>query len=381
MRPCQTGIASRAFAGAFAALLVAAALAPQTYAGARVYDTEDFVVELGLRMQPRLVFSKIARSGVNEERRDFMIRRARIKADGHMLQVKYGLEIRLDGTGTIEGLALAAPVAGVENAWLQFPVLSNGALDIRTGLYDQPFSRDRLTSDSKTLAVDRGLVSGRPAALGMADNSIGVDVRGKLQGGRFLYVGGIYDNITIKGPFQPDPMLVGRIDLNLGSSKDLYHDAHFGDDKWYSLGLNGSYQNAIEDSLNATPGNPGSVVGGGRNMAVGVDGMIDVPFGPGRLFAMAEFNNIQQRMPGETQKLDTRVWGSGIGYPILDQTLQPNFRFDQAVGDDGSEQNEASIGINYYKRGHNLKIQSDVVLLAGSGQSLDRFRLQAQIDF
>jgi hypothetical protein len=174
---------------------------------------------------------------------------------------------------------------------------------------------------------------------------------------------------------------VGRIDLNLGSSKDLYHDAHFGDDKWYSLGLNGSYQNAIEDSLNATPGNPGSVVGGGRNMAVGVDGMIDVPFGPGRLFAMAEFNNIQRRMPGETQKLDTRVWGSGIGYLILDQTLQPNFRFDQAVDDDGSEQNEASIGINYYKRGHNLKIQSDVVLLAGSGQSLDRFRLQAQIDF
>ena len=369
------------------ALLVAGSLAPTAHAGARIYDTEDFVVEIGLRMQPRLQFTDATGFGDDGKRRDFMIRRARPKANGHMMGVKYGLEWRLDGTGLVSGLVLNAPIAGVENAWLQFPVLDDGALEIRTGLYDQPYSRDRLTSDSKQLAVDRGLVSGVPAALGLADNAIGVDVRGKLKKGRIFYVGGVYDNRTIRGPFQQDPMFVGRVDLNLGSSKNVYHSAHFGDDKWYSLGLNGSYQNSIQDSVQAPGGGAITVEGGGRNTAVGVDGMIDVPVGPGRVFAMAEFNNIQQRKPGSTAKLDARVWGAGVGYLFWDQRLQPNFRFDQVINDDGivtttgGEVNEATVGINWYKRGHNLKVQADVAFLASTGKSFDRFRMQAQIDF
>jgi hypothetical protein len=369
--------ASRVLSGACVALLFAMALASQSYAGARVYDSEDFTLELGLRMQPQLRISKFSGFGDdNSRQRDFMIRRARIKANGKMMGATYSLEWRLDATGLISGLILTAPIAGVENAWLQFPLLKGGGLDIRAGLYDQPYSRDRLTSDSKTLAVDRGLVSSVPAILGLADNAIGVDLRGKFQKGRYGYVAGVYDNRTIPGRFQPDPMFVGRVDVNLGSSKNVYRDAHFGDDSWYSLGLNGSYQNAIEDTTDT-----GAVVSGGRNTAVGVDGMIDVPLGPGRLFAMAEFNNIQQRNPGTTALIDTRVWGTGIGYLFWDQRLQPIVRFDQVFEDDGGEINQTHIGANYYRRGHNLKVQGDVVLIAGNGESFDRFRLQAQIDF
>ena len=376
----QDRIASRAFAGAFVALLIAASFVPQSHAGARVYDTEDFVVEIGLKMQSRLQFSSIEKSGTTENRRDFMVRRARIKANGHMMKVTYGLEWRLDGTGLIAGVATPTPIAGVENAWLQFPVLANGALEIRTGLYDQPYSRDRLTSDSKQLAVDRGLASNVPAALGLADNAIGVDARGKLRGGHFMYAAGVFDNRTIQGPYQPDPMFVGRVDLNLGSSKDLYHSAHFGDDKWYSLGVNGGYQNAIEGAVETSPGVM-EVLGGGRNTVVGVDGMVDVPLGPGRVYAMTEYNNIQQRLPGTTAKLDSRVWGAGVGYLFWDQRLQPVFRFDQLINDDRSEVNETMVGINWYKKGHSLKVQTDVAFLAGSGDSFDRFRMQAQIDF
>jgi hypothetical protein len=375
MKKLQWGVAPGVLALALLTLTATGLWAPRADAGARVYDTEDFVVEIGLRMQPRLVVGQYTGFGDDGKwQRDFMIRRARIKANGHITKVKYGLEWRLDATGAISGLVLTAPIAGVENAWLQFPIIEG--LEIRTGLYDQPYSRDRLTSDSKQLAVDRSLVSNVPAVLGMADNAIGVDARGSLKKGRFMYAAGVFDNRTIPGRFQPDPMFVGRVDINFGSSSSLYHSAHFGDDKWYSLGLNGSYQNAIEDTTDT-----GALVGGGRNMAVGVDGMIDVPLGPGRVYAMAEFNNIQQRLPGTTAKLDNRVWGAGVGYLFWQQRLQPIVRFDQWNKDDGSEVNQTQLGANWYRRGHNLKIQGDLSLTGSTGKAIDLYRLQAQIDF
>ena len=76
-------------------------------AGVKVFDSADQTLERGLRLPPRIEFERVAASGGGTEgQRDFLIRPAR--------------------------------------------------------LYDQPFSRDRPTSDSKQRTVGRGEVSNFP---------------------------------------------------------------------------------------------------------------------------------------------------------------------------------------------------------------------------
>lgn len=344
-------------------------------AGAKVVDQEDFSLELGLRMQPRFLFLQIPSSnGGREWERTFLVRRTRWKANGKMLSAIYNFEWRLDGTGVVSGVATPAPIGGVENAWLQFP-LRGPELQVRMGLYDQPFSRDRLTSDSKQLAVDRGAVSNVPAALGMADNAIGFDLRGDLKGGRYSYAVGLFDNRTIRATLQNVPMVVGRVDVNLGSTSNLYRDTQFGDDSWYSVGVNGIYHGALEDTTGADDG---------LRAAAGIDGVIDIPLGPGRLFAKGEANTIRIEAPRSDVRLDTTLFMAGVGYLFWNQRLQPIVRFDQVRLDDdqgGKVTNITHAGVNFYQKGHNLKFQADVRFESGTGEAVEEGRFQAQIDF
>ncbi len=130
------------------------ALPATTFAGVKVFDSPDHTLEVGMRLQPRMEYetSVLAPFGT-DGRRDFLVRRARLKANGKMQNASFGFEWKIDGTDQ----SGATPSGAVENAWVQF-ALRGSAVELKAGLYDQPFSRDRLTSDSRQLAVDRGEV-------------------------------------------------------------------------------------------------------------------------------------------------------------------------------------------------------------------------------
>jgi len=372
---------------AIAAALTAVALVAPAQAGVKVFDSDDVTMTLGLRLQPRVVVARglEAFGGTQEWQRDFMVRRSRVKIDGKVMGVAYGLEWRLDGTGLNSGIAEPAPISGLENGWLQWP-LRGPELQIKAGLYDQPFSRDRLTSDSKQMVVDRSLVSGVPNAIGLADNAIGVDLRGDIQGGRYTYVAGVYDNRTIPSPLQNGmPMLVGRVDFNFGETGSVYHDAHFGDGKWYCIGVNGNYQGKLKEYVDPDDPSMGLAGDDGKNSAFGVDGMVDVPAGAGRFFGRAEFNSVSREAAGPgSSSITTNVWMAGVGYLVWQQRLQPTLRIDQIIEDDkvgGTKTNITYLGVNYYKKGHNLKFQADVAFASGTGDSFDGGRAQLQVDF
>lgn len=337
-----------------------------------VVDTDDFSMELGLRLQPRMEIEWIP-GAANDVQRDFLVRRARLKAAGKMKGAKYGFEWKVDQTDRASATTVSTiPTAAVENAWIQYPL--SGNVELKAGLYDAPFSRDLLTSDSKHLAVDRGAVSAVPSALGLVDNVVGLEVVGKVREGRAQYMVGAFDNRTIPGGFQDVPMVAGRLDLNFGSTKDVFQDAHFGEDSWYSVGVNGSYQGSIEDASGADDGS---------NAAIGVDGMIDVPMGGGRFFARAEANNISTEPPPGGGSIETTVWMIGAGY-LIGQRFQPFLRFDEIHLDDavgGATTDITYVGANFYQNGHGLKIQGDLRFQSGTGESLDGARLQSQIDF
>jgi hypothetical protein len=373
-RVSRTGL----LASAGAVLVLAGhALSPRPVAGAAtVVDTDEFSLAVGMRLQPRVVVARgLSPLGANEWQRDFLVRRSRLKLSGDVMSVLYSFEWRLDGTGLNSGIAEPAPISGLENGWIEWP-LAGPEFAVRAGLYDSPNSRDRLTSDSRQLVVDRGLVSDVPNAFGLVDNAIGFDVRGKVNGGRFMYAVGAFDNRTIPAPLQNgSPMFVGRVDVNLGSTKDVYQDAHFGDDSWYSVAANFNFQGSLEDTSGAKDG---------QNSLFGVDGMVDVPAGPGRLFGRAEFNSMAREAPGSGNSIRTNIWMAGAGYLVWNQRLQPTLRFDQVLEDDkvgGRKRNHTFLGLNYYKQGHGLKLQGDLLFASGTGDEVDGGRVQAQVDF
>jgi hypothetical protein len=353
-----------------AAVAVLALTPDAVFAGYDIYEKDDQKLEIGMRLQPRMEYSRTAASGGGTEwLRDYMIRRARLKLNGKMQGVSFGFEWKIDGTDQ-NGVT---PTAAVENAWMEYPL--NKSLAVRAGLYDAPFSRDLLTSDSKQLAVDRGAVSAVPSTFGLVDNVVGFDLRGKTKSGRAQYVVGLYDNRTIPARRQDIPMLIGRVDLNLGSTKDIYQDAHFGTDKWYCLGINGQVQSSIDG--------PGFTADSTSNEAAGVDGMIDVPMGRGRFFARGEINAIRQVVMGPAADRNSTIWMLGGGY-LVKEKLQPFVRFDRIQGDTpigGTPRDITYAGANFYQKKHNLKLQGDLQFVSGTGQSLDGGRLQAQIDF
>ena len=94
-------------------VLAAVSMLPATaFAGAKVYEKDDFTLELGMRIQARMEYSRIpAVAGGTEWLRDYMIRRARLKANGKIQGCTYGLEWKIDGTDQ-NG---ATPAAAVEN--------------------------------------------------------------------------------------------------------------------------------------------------------------------------------------------------------------------------------------------------------------------------
>lgn len=342
-----------------------------------VFEEEGFSLGIGLRLQPRIELEReLGRDGA-EWRRDFLVRRSRLSAFGKMQNVGYKLEWKIDGVDQVSSgspLAVGAnPNATVENAYLQYPLGST--VEIRAGLYDVPYSRDRLTSDSQQLAVDRGAVSNVPNVLGLVDNGVGFHLLGKAAEGRAEYAVGLFDNRTLPTRLQDIPMLVGRLDLNFGSTKDIFTDAHFGDEKWYSLGVNGSFQGSLED----TSGNDK-----GSYSAVGADGMIDVPMGANRLFLRSEVNSISVKPPVGGDATTTVVWMGAAGILLMDQRLQPMIRYDQVRLDDsvgGATQNITYAGGTFFQKKHNLKIQADVRFESGTTEAVDGGRLQAQINY
>ena len=360
-------------------------LVPATaLAGLKVYEKDDVSLEFGMRLQPRAEYARYPLGNTTDGQRDFMIRRARLKANGKMQGVSFGFEWKIDNTDFTNPAtgALSSGSAAVENAWLQYPM--SKTLSARAGLYDQPFSRDRLTSDSRQLAVDRSIVSDVLAAAGLADNVVGLQLMGNMKGGHTQYAVGIFDNVSIPGRLQDLPMVVGRLDLNFGSTKDVFQDCHFGADKWYSIGVNGSYHSSLE--------NTAGTADDGSNQAVGIDGMMDVPLGKGRVFVRGEVNAVRRDQPGNTFEDNVTMRMIGAGFLAFKERLQPFIRFDQVRGDvalinssvpyiGGVDRDITYVGANLYQKGHSLKIQGDVRFQSGTGDSVDGARLQAQIDF
>lgn len=337
----------------------------------------DLTFKPGLRIQPRFIHDD--GNGNN----DFFLRRFRLKGSGSAYGVaKYGVELREDN----EERFFAAPNARVENAWLDFKTASD-SIFLRAGVYDLPFSRDALTSDSKILFMDRSLIMTQLALVGMADNTDGLMLHGRPDGGRYEYAFGVFDSsaferVGVDGVRDSDHLMpAGRFVWSLwdpSKPPDGYGDyqaSYLGKGQRFEIGTNAAHLSHAIDGpveLDIT--------------AWGVDCFVN----SGCYTFQAEYDQIIGNVAGGPD-IDSDGWYAQFGY-MLEPRAEFAVRYetlDPLIGDTLSW---TRVGFNFYIREHNLKIQTDYCFRSGNnlaeplpfglGQfDEDVVELQLQLDF
>jgi phosphate-selective porin len=227
------------------------------------------------------------------------------------------------------------------------------------GLYDLPFSRDALTSDSKLLFMDRSLIKDELTRYGYADNTVGLMLHGRPHCGRYEWMIGVFDNIEFE-EFSNDParhsdqlMPAGRFVVNLLDPAEPpqgyadYKASYLGKGHRLALGINGAVLNeAIEDDENSDV------------FAWGVD----VFYNYGRWVAQAEYDWLAQDFFGEVDDdVQPEGWYAQAGY-MLTACWELAGRYQVLDPDTNTFQDQlrwTSIGLNYYIWDHNLKIQTE----------------------
>jgi len=68
----------------------------------------------------------------------------------------------------------------------------NQAGSFQTGLFDDVFSRNALTSDSKLLLMDRSKIKDELTVIGITDNTVGILFHGRPYDGHLSYGFGVF---------------------------------------------------------------------------------------------------------------------------------------------------------------------------------------------
>jgi hypothetical protein len=337
--------------------------------------TDGITFKPGFRVQGRYSYSEMSDH-------TFQIKRFRLKGSGELFGIaKYGAELKIDGTGTRPiNSDSPAPGAGVENAWVEFTKLQD--VKARFGLYDIPFSRSNLTSDSKLLFMDRSLIRGLLSSVGLSDNTIGALFHGRPFGGRFEYATGVFQNDN----FGTIPTWSGRIVANLldppkqGGYGD-YRGSYIGNGRRLAISANGAYTPSVGTGLEEFD-----------LYAIGSDLFFNM--GPFTLQMEFDWYKKDMRTGPAIVTLGGYVQGGLLLGPLFDRwesapsildSIELAARYQDV---DDEDVNEArlrwtSVGLNYYIRSHNLKVQMDYTWKnpTPTVDENDLFQLQLQLDF
>jgi hypothetical protein len=323
----------------------------------------------GMRLQSRYVYDD------QNGNHSVYVARLRLKAKGGLFgRAQYGTEIKIDNLGRAE----TDPRAELENAWLEMPVSPD--LAIRAGLYDVPFSRNALTSDSRLLFVDRSLIKDALTRLGLADNTIGLMGHGRPLKGRLEYAAGIFNNLQFKrvgtsATKQSDSLMkAGRIAFNFldpakrGGYAD-YQSSYLGQGRRLSLGahaarLRDAREGANEFNLSAWG--------------------LDLFFNRGPLTLEAEYGRFREDMLGATPALLGDGWFAQAGYLLPFFPFELIARHQQLDPDHNLSDNRlrwTSLGGNIYIRDHYLKLQTEYTFRRGQVNARQKGLVQVQLQF
>lgn len=281
-----------------------------------------------------------------------LVRRARLTVKSSFQEnFEFTLQPDFGNNGIAGNTAYRGGLADAYVAWNKYE-----AATVQLGQFKTPFGYEQLTSDSKTLTVERSL----PNDLLTVSRQIGVGVLGTVLDKRVTYSAGAFNgNGVNNGNNDNDQfMYAGRATATAWS--------HGGDK--LTIGANGFWSN-----------DAGTFTGHRTGRAV------DAQLTLGRFDFQAEHLSVlQNRLAGADTTADG--WYGLVGYFIIPKTLQALVRYetyDANVRLAGQQSKSWVFGGNYFLKGDDLKFTFNYVLgdPAGPASHVNRFMSRLQVVF
>ena len=321
------------------------------------------VLAVGGLLQMQADFGDRGDARWNDDNDRFYLRRARLNATGKFLE-EFDFRLELDLAGSLSNSAgLRAQMTDGYINWNRFP-----AANVRAGQFKTPFGFDQLYSDPRLVTIERSLANDRLTL----SRQIGVQVGGDLFDKNLSYAVGAFNGNSVNNNFNDNDkfLWVGRLAGVLwqhGSGDQLVRwsaggDAFRSDDTGLSQPAEFRF-----DSTPATADRDNLF--SGHRTGKGLDTQLQA----GRLEVWIEALGVRwepiSRRP--RAEIDSRGWYAQGSWYLVPQRLQVMAKiekFDPDTDASNDDTSTATLGLNWYLKGHDLKLMADYLRVDAAGR-------------
>lgn len=293
----------------------------------------------------------------------FYLRRARLNGSGKFME-DFTFRVELDLFGTLsETAGLRAQLVDGFLNWSRYEFAM-----LRLGQFKTPFGYEQLYFDAALPTIERSLANDRLTL----SRQIGGQLAGDFFAKRLSYALGAFNGNNVNNNFNDNNefLYVGRLAGAPWQGKLFDKDA-----KW-TLGANAYYSEdasitgqPAEFGFDSTPGTPGADnIFAGERTGVG----FDTQFHLGEFELWLEYLRARLRPASgiPSGSFDSDGFYVQASYYVVPQKLQFVFKYDTFDPDRGIAGNSTdtwTVGVNYYIRGNDLKLQLDYLLVDAAG--------------
>jgi phosphate-selective porin OprO and OprP len=334
-------------------------LGPETK-GVAIKAGEDVFLAVRIRLQPRFDAGDLigSRDGSSyDTETDFYLRRVRLEMTGSLVKnLRYNLTFNGDRTDQ----AGRNNNARIHYAYLDYKVAESFA--VRYGRYKLPYSRVALASSARQLLVERPVsVEAAKRIFGGSFDQTHLLLHGRFGEGLVAY------GLAVADGWEPGQTITGTTEVHKAGLLSVARlalsppgwvepgmsDAHLGKGRHLALGVNAATQRGIEYA--------GSEFEEDRTLWG-----TDLSFHLGSFTAQVEYNawRIEPTDPAAAE-VEPRGWYAQLGYFIPGVNIEPAVRYEvyeQDSNRDETKQRVLTAGLNWYLKGHGLKIQANYVM-------------------
>ena len=304
-----------------------------------------------------------ARFGTDNDR--FYLRRARINATGKFLE-EFDFRIEGEFAGTLANTSgLRAQLTDAFITWNRYP-----EANIRVGQFKTPFGFEQLFSDPRLITIERSLVNDRLTQ----SRQLGAQVGGDLFEKRLTYSAGVFNGNGANNNFNDDDSFLSAARL----TGVLWQGKLGGQPAVWSLGGNVF---SSEDTSVSSPdfGFPNNTFAGER-LGTGFDTQLTA----GRFDLWAEYLAVDWE-PTSGRDIESDGWYVQASWFFIPNRLQAVLKAESfdAITDDRFEPVETgTAGVNWYLKGHDLKLLVNYLRVQQPGQEdQDKILTRLQVIF
>ena len=298
----------------------------------------------------------------------FWIRRAKTQLRGWIWNPHLTMEIQIGWAAADTGF-VGSTFSGLEDAALTWDVSKNETFEVKVGQYKVPFGRQEFTYSEFLEFVDRDILSGEFTQ----GRDVGVSVLGYLAGRKLEYRGGMFNGNGRNKPtndnnrYQYDGTVTYSPWGDVGYSESDFESK---DHPLLMVGVefenNNQFYSTNANNLDTT------TVGG------------EAIFKYRGLYLFGEYFDRKRRFQLGGSSFHSNGYHTQLGYFLVRDKLEVALRYvswDPTSLIGGNDVSEKGVGLNYFVRKHDLKVQADFRELKDEGAGTTGHELRVQTQF